>query len=71
MKAIELVILIVAVAVLIMALAASVIASDNTSFLNIGFPSHQTQEPRLGYGDTDTGVGHALCIAIDAITGES
>ena len=51
MKATELVILIIAATVLLMTLAASVMAADNASFLNINFPSQQSEEPQIGASD--------------------
>ena len=67
MKSIELVILIIAVIVMAMALTASAIVSDDTSFLNINFPTDKAQESGLGYGTTDTGMTHALRMAIDRV----
>jgi hypothetical protein len=69
MKAIELVILTAAVIVLIIALAASAIASNSASFLNIHFPTHHAHEPKIGVAEMGIHSGNTLCIAIDAITG--
>lgn len=67
MKAIELVILIIAVSVLTLTLVISVIASDTSSFLNINLPAHGTQEPLLRHNNPLTDLPHVLTMAVGKI----
>ncbi len=68
MKTIELVVLIVAVTVLVLVLTASVIASDNSSFLNINFSLEGLQEPGVSSIESGTGAVGLLSRTLDALT---